>query len=333
MRRRTFITLAGGVAAPTILWPLAAPAQQAAALRRVAVLMGWSESDPEYHLRVDALIQGLAQAGWAEGRNVRFDVRWTNGDAERAHTLAKELVTLQPDVIIAGATPATAALQRETRTIPIVFAVVSDPVGAGFVASLSRPGGNITGFINVESAMVGKQAEILKEIAPHLTRAAVMFNPDTAPGRGAYFLESFEAAAKSLAVQPVVARVHNNAEIEAAVASMAADRGGVVGMTDSFMSVHRGALISAAARENVPAILDLPNFPREGGLISYGPSSLDLFRRAVPYVDRILRGAKPADLPVQVPVQFELLVNLKTAKALGLAVPPALLARADEVIE
>ncbi len=326
MNRRALMALLGGAAA----WPHVASAQQPGGMRRVGILMGWSESDPEYHLRVDAVIQGLAQAGWTEGRNISFDVRWTNGDVQRARSLAKELVALQPDVIIAGATPATAALQRETHTIPIVFAVVSDPVGTCFVASLARPGGNITGFINVESAMVGKQVELLRELAPRLTRVAIMFNPDTAPEGGAYFLGSFEAAAKSLAIDPVPARVHNDADIQAAVASIARDRGGIVGMTDSFMSVHRGALISSAARENVPAILDLPNFPREGGLISYGPSSLDLFRRAVPYVDRILRGAKPADLPVQVPV---LVVNIKTAKGLGLDVPLSLQQRADEVIE
>jgi putative tryptophan/tyrosine transport system substrate-binding protein len=330
MKRRDFITLLGGAAAA---WPLAARAQQGGTTRRIGVLMGWSENDPEYQSRIDAFVQVLAQLGWAEGRNLRVDVRWTNGDVERAGVLAKELVALQPDVILAGTTPVTAALQRETRTIPIVFAPVSDPVGAGFVASLSRPGGNITGFINVEAAMGGKWLELLKEVAPRLRRVAIMFNPNTAPGGGSYYLGPFEAAARSLAVEPTQARVHSDAEIESAIAALGREQAGLVVMDDSFMAIHRGTVTSQAARNNVPTIFSIVFAPGEGGLISYGTSSLDLFRRAATYVDRVLRGAKAGDLPVEIPTKFDLVINLKTAKALGLTIPEALLLRADEVIE
>jgi putative ABC transport system substrate-binding protein len=329
MRRRECITLLVGAAAA---WPLSARAQ-VERVRRIGILMGWSEGDPEYRVRVDAVVQGLAQLGWVEGRNVRFDVRWTNGVVGRAQALAEELVALQPDVIVAGGGPPPVALQRETRTIPIVFAVLSDPVGAGLVASLAHPGGNITGFAGSEASLVGKQLELLKEIAPRLTRVAIMFNPDTALRGGTYYLGPFEAAAKSLAVEPILARVHSDSDIEGAVASIGRERGGIVGMNDSFISVHRRTLIASAARESVPAIADVGGFPSEGGLMTYGPNNVDLFRRAVPYVDRILRGANPADLPVQLPTRFDLIINLKTAKALGLDVPPPLLTRADEVIE
>jgi putative ABC transport system substrate-binding protein len=329
MKRREFITLLGGAAA----WSVAARAQQDQRVRRIGVLMGWSESDPEYRARVIAFAQALAQSGWTDGQNVRIDVRWTNGDVERAGALAKELVALQPDVILASTTPSIAALQRETRTIPIVFAVLSDPVGAGFVASLPRPGGNITGFINIEASMGGKWLELLKEVAPRLRRVAIMFNPDTAPGGGSYYLAPFEAAARSLAVEPTQARVHSDAEIEAAITALGREQSGLVVMDDSFMSVHRGTVISLAARNSVPAIFSFSFSPKEGGLISYGINSVDLFRRAAAYVDRILRGAKPGDLPVQVPTQFEMVINLKAAKALGLTVPLTLQYAADEVIE
>jgi putative tryptophan/tyrosine transport system substrate-binding protein len=329
MRRRDLITILGGAAA----WPLAVRAQQAERVRRIGVLMGWSESDPEYRIRADALIQGLGELGWVQGRNVRFDVRWTNGDVGLTQPLAKELVALQPDAIVTGGGPPIVAMQRETRTIPIVFAVLSDPVGAGLVASLAHPGGNITGFINSEASLVGKQLELLKEVAPRLTRVAIMFNPDTATRGGAYYLGPFEAAAKSLAIEPITAPVRSDPDIEMVVAAIGRERGGIVGMNDSFISIHRRTLIVAAARESVPAIADVGGFPREGGLMTYGPNNVDLFRRAAPYVDRILRGAKPADLPVQLPTRFELAVNLKTANALGLTVPPTMLAIADEVIQ
>jgi putative ABC transport system substrate-binding protein len=330
MRRREFITFFGGAA---VAWPLSARAQQSGAVRRIGVLLGWSESDPEYRMRLDAFLQELAKSGWADGRNVRLDVRWTNGDVARAGVLAKELVALQPDVILVGTTPATAALQRETRTIPIVFAVVSDPVGAGFVASLPRPGGNITGFINIEAAMGGKWLELLKEVAPRLRRVAIMFNPDTAPGGGSYYLGAFEAAARRLAIETSQARVHSDAEIETAIAALGRQQAGLVVMDDSFTSTHRGAVISQAARSNVPTIFSPPFVAKEGGLISYGTNGLDLFRRAAGYVDRILRGAKAGDLPVELPTKFDLVINLKTAKALGLTITEALLLRADEVIE
>ena len=263
-----------------------------------------------------------------------MDVRWAAGNVDRMRMFAKELVDLQPDVILASTTPATAALQRETRTIPIVFVNVADPVGAGFVASLPRPGGNITGFINIEAAMAGKWLELLTEIAPGVKRAAIMFNPDTAPCGGSYYLPSFEAAARSFKVEPITAPVHSDAEIETVMTSLGREPGGgLVVMPDGFMFVHRAPIISLAARNNVPAVYSAPVFVRDGGLLSYGPDWADIFRRAASYVDRILRGAKPAELPVQLPVKFEMAVNLKTAKALGLTVPQSILLRADEVIE
>jgi putative tryptophan/tyrosine transport system substrate-binding protein len=331
MGRREFVALLGGAAAA---WPLAARAQQPERMRRIGVLMGWSESDPQFRSWIDTFVEGLAQLGWGDGRNVQMIVRWASGDVRRMRTFAKELVELQPDVILGGTTPVTAALQRETRTIPIVFVVVADPVGAGFVAGLPHPGGNITGFLNAEAAIGGKWLEMLKEIAPHVTRVAIMFNPDTAPLGGAYFLGSFEAAAQSLGVEPITAHVRSDDEIEAMITSLGGGQSGLVIMTDSFMGVHRGTVISLAARTKVPVIgADLPSFAREGGLLSYGASLRDIFRRAAPYVDRILRGANPGDLPVQAPVKYEMIINLKTAKALGLEVPPTLLALADEVIE
>jgi putative ABC transport system substrate-binding protein len=330
MRRRAFITLLGGAAA---VWPLAVRAQQPGSIRRIGVLTGWAESDPEAKADLAAFVRGLAQLGWADGRNVRIDYRWANGDVDRMRTFAKELAELRPDVILANTTPATVALQRETRTIPIVFVIVSDPVGSGFVKSLPNPGGNITGFINIEASLGGKWLELLKEIAPAVRRVAIMFNPDTAPGGGSYFLSPFEVAARSIAVEPITAPVRSDAEIENVISSLGREQGGLVLMTDGYMTVHRGLIISLAARKHVPAIYAESFSAKDGGLLSYGANSLDIFRHAVPYVDRILRGVTPGDLPVQVPSLFELVINLKTAKALGLTVPPSLLAIADEVIE
>jgi ABC-type uncharacterized transport system substrate-binding protein len=330
MNRRDFITLGSAAAA----WPLAAGAQQPERMRRIGVLMAFDENDPKTKDWLSNFTQGLAELGWTDGRTVRMDVRWAAGSVDRMRTFAKELVQLQPDLIVAGATPATAALQRETRAIPIVFVVVSDPVGAGFVAGLPRPGGNITGFTNVEAAMGGKWLAMLKEIAPRVRRVAIMFNPDTAPGGGAFFLGPFEAAARSLAVEPIMARVRSDVEIEAVIALLESEQAGLVVMPDSFMQVHQATVISLTARNNVPAIgADLPSFAKEGGLLSYGANFPDIFRRAAPYVDRILRGANPGDLPVQAPTKYELAINLKTAKALGLNVPDRLIATADEVIE
>jgi putative tryptophan/tyrosine transport system substrate-binding protein len=263
-----------------------------------------------------------------------MDIRWTAANVDRARMHAKELVDLQPDVILAESTPVTAALQRETRTIPIVFAYVSDPVGAGFVAGLPRSGGNITGFIGIEAAMGGKWLQLLMEIAPGAKRVAAMFNPDTAPGGGSYYLPAFEAAARTFKVEPIVSRVHSEAEIETVMTSLGREpRGGLVVMPDGFMYVHRAPIILLAARYNVPAVYYNNFFSKDGGLLSYGADAVDIHRRSASYVDRILRGAKPAELPVQVPTKFEMAVNLKTAKALGLTVPQSILLSADEVIE
>jgi len=300
LKRREFITLLGGAGAA---WPLATHGQQPERMRRVGALMAFSESNPEHRSLIDTFMQGLTRLGWVEGRNVQIDVRWAGGDVGRMRAFAKQLAEQQPDVILAGTTPVTAALQRETRTIPIVFVIVSDPVGAGFVAGLPRPGGNITGFTN-EPVTAGK------------------------------WLGMLEAAARSLAVEPIVVRIRSDAEIEAELASLGREQAGLITMPDAFMAVHQTTIISAAARNNVPAIgADLPNFAKEGGLLSYGASFPDIFRRAAPYVDRILRGANPADLPVQAPTKYELVINLKTAKALGLTVPDKLLALADKVID
>jgi putative ABC transport system substrate-binding protein len=330
MRRREFITLLGGAAT----WPLSARAQQPERMRRIGVLMDRDENDPDGKAELSGFTQGLAELGWTDGRNLRMDFRWAADNVDRMRIFAKELVGLQPDVILASTTPGTAALQRETRTIPIVFAAVADPVGDGFVAGLPRPGGNLTGFIFTEAAMAGKWLELLTEIAPGVKRAAMMFNPDTSPGGGSYFLPPFEAAARSLKVAPIAAPVHSDAEIETLMTSLAREpRGGLVVIGDAFMQVHRAPTILLAARNNVPAVYNRSVFARDGGLLSYGPDQVDTFRRAASYVDRILRGANPADLPVQLPVKFEMFLNAKTAKALGLAVPPSILLRADEVIE
>ena len=330
MQRRDFITLLGGAAA----WPIAARAQQRGLLRRIGVLMSWDESDPEIKTFFSSFMQGLAKSGWTDGGNVQMEVRWAGGNVDRLRMFAKELVDLQPDVILATSTPATAALQQATRAIPIVFAGISDPVGAGFVASLSRPGGNITGFINMEGAFGGKWLEVLKEIAPDIKRAAIMFNPDTAPAGGSYYLPSFDAAARKLKVEPIAARVRSVAEIETVITSLGREPGGsLVVMPDAFMETHRGQIILFAARNNVPTVYSLSVFARNGGLLSYGADRVDIFRRSASYVDLILRGAKPAELPVQLPFKYEMTVNAKTAKSLGLDVPLFFQQRADEVIE
>jgi putative tryptophan/tyrosine transport system substrate-binding protein len=330
MKRREFIAGLAGAAA----WPVVAQAQQGGPVRRIGVLMPYEENDPEAKAQLSAFTQGLAELGWTDGRNIRMDVRWAAGDVDRMRVLAKELVALQPDVILASTTAVTAALQRETRTIPIVFAAVADPVGDGFVAGLSRPGGNITGFITIEGAIAGKWVELLTEMAPRTMRAAIMFNPDTSPGGGTYFQPAFEAAARALKVAPIAAPVHNDAEIETFITSLGREPGAaLVANLDAFMYIHRATTILLAARTNVPALFSASAAVRDGGLLSYGPYFADIHRRAAPYVDRILQGEKPADLPVQVPTKFEMAVNLKTAKALGLAVPQSILLRADEVIE
>jgi putative ABC transport system substrate-binding protein len=330
MRRREFIMLIGGAAA----WPLAARAQQGERMRHIGVLMATAENDLQGKANLSGFRQGLAELGWAEGRNVRMEFRWAPTSVDQMRAFAKELVDLQPDMILANTTPAITALQRETRAIPIIFAAISDPVGPGFVASLSRPGGNVTGFINFEASIAGKWLELLTEITPGIGRAAIMFNPDTAPYVRSYFLPAFEAAARSLNVTPVVAPVRGEAEIEQIITSLGQESGsGLVIMPDSFTLRYRAAIILLAARNSVPTIYNASGFVKDGGLLSYGSDFVDIYRRVAAYADRILKGTKPDELPVQVPTKFELAVNLKTAKALGLDVPPNLLARADEVIE
>jgi putative ABC transport system substrate-binding protein len=328
LRRREFIAALGGAAA----WPLAARAQQGERVRRVGVLMPSDENDPEYKTRLSAFTQALADLGWIDGRNARIDLRWAGTDNNRIRALAQELVGPQPDAILTTSTPATVAVQRETRTIPIVFASIGDPVASGLVARLDHPSGNITGFANNEASLGGKWPELLSEIAPGLKRAAIMFNPDTSPA--SLYMPSLETAARSLKVVPIMALVHGDAEIETAINAVGREPGGgLVVMSDTFTNVHQAPIISAAARNNVPAVYWQSDFARDGGLLSYGVDRVDTWRRAVSYVDRILRGAKPGELPVQLPTKFEMAVNLKTAKALGLAVPPSIMLRADEVIE
>ena len=330
MRRRQFITLIGSAAA----WPLAARAQSSNRMRRIGVLMGYAESDPEAKGFFTGFMQTLADLGWIDGRNLQMNVRWAPGSVDRMRSFAKELVELHPDVILANSTPVTAALQRETRTIPIVFAVASDPVGSGFVASLARPGGNITGFSIAEPSLPGKWMELLMEITPGLQRAAMMFNPDTAAYVSSYYLPSFEAAAQSLKVAPITARVRSDVEIETVITSLGREPGGgLLVMPDNFMTIHRAQIISLAARNNVPAVYQLPVNVGDGGLLSYGADFADVFRRAASYVDRVLHGTMPSELPVQMPTKYIIALNAKTAKALGLTVPPTLLTRADEVIE
>ncbi len=331
MRRREFITLIGRAVAA---WPLTARAQLSERTRRIGALIGTPESDPESQARVAALREGFVQRGWSEGRNLRVDYRWAGTDPSRIRSFAAELVATAPEVIFAHSTPVTSGLLQATRSIPIVFASVSDPVGDGFVASFAQPGGNVTGFTNVEASMGGKWVEILKELAPAVTRMGFLFNPTTAPGGGSYFLRRFEAAAPSFQVQPIAMPVEDLADIERALASLGAGgNGGLVVNSDIFAARNRAAIIAAAARQRVPAIYPFILFVADGGLVAYGADGKDLFRRAAAYVDRILKGEKPADLPVQAPVKFELAVNLKAARVLGLNVPATLLATADEVIE
>jgi ABC-type uncharacterized transport system substrate-binding protein len=330
VRRREFITLLGGAA---VAWPLAAGAQQPERIRRIGVLMSFAESDPQAQARVAAFRKGLQMLGWAEDRNVRIDIRWAASDAVLMQRFAKELVALQPDLILSHNTPTTASLLQHTRTIPIVFVVVSDPVGSGFVASFPQPGGNVTGFTNIEPTMAGKWLQLLKEIAPSVTRVALLFNPATAP-YAEYYLGPFKAAAASLASEMIAAPVRDTSELESAIAAQArAPNGGLVVMTDSFLVAHRAEITSLAARYRLPAVYPFRFFVELGGLMSYGNDLFDSFRRAATYADRILKGATPNELPVQAPVKFELVLNLKTAKALGLDVPFHLQQRADEVIE
>jgi ABC-type uncharacterized transport system substrate-binding protein len=329
MRRREFITFLGGAVAA---WPLAARAQQLERMRRVGVLMSVAADDSQSSARITAFAQGLQQFGWTDGRNVRIEYRWAGGDAERFRKYAAELVALAPDVILANSSTAVAAFLQATRSVPIVFVGIVDPVGAGFVDSLARPGGNTTGFTLFEYGMSGKWLEQLKEIAPRVTRVAVFRDPSLASGGGQ--LGAIQSVAPSFGVELSPVGVRDAGEIERAVTAFArGSNGGLIVTGSTSARAHRELIIKLAGQHRLPAVYSDRVFVTGGGLISYGPDRVDPFRRAAGYIDRILTGEKPADLPVQAPTKYELVINLKTAKALGLEVPPTLLARADEVIE
>ena len=330
MRRREFVTFVGGA----VLCPLAAHAQQLERMRLIGVLMGYAESDSEAQAQIAAFRDGLQKLGWMEGHNTRIDTRWaTSADAAAMQRFAKELVALQPDVILASSTPTTTALLQQTRTIPIVFAAVGDPIGSGFVASFPRPGGNVTGFITVEGSLGGKWLELLKEIAPRVNRIAFLLNPATATYAESYLI-AFNAAAASVAAEAIVAPVHDRSEFDTVIAAQAREpNSGLIVIADAFTVAYRVEITSLAARYRLPAIYPFRLFAEVGGLLSYGVDLTDNFRRAATYVDRILKGEKPSELPVQAPTKYELVINLKTAKALGLDVPLFLQQRADEVIE
>ncbi|HLI98944.1 MAG TPA: ABC transporter substrate-binding protein [Bradyrhizobium sp.] len=330
MKRREFIAALGGAAASV---PFAARAASDS-MRRIAALMDTSENNAEGLARIAAFRQGLARLGWTEGQNIRIDVRWGSGDIERTRNLAAEIVHMSPDAIFVYAKAQLAPVSRETRTIPIVFVGASAPVEDGYVESFSRPGGNITGFTQYESSMAGTWLEQLKEIAPAIARVAIITNPETASLRGAFYLREFEAAAAKFGVEPITKFVHNAGEIEAALVALGGAPGsGLIVAPETFTTAYRELIIALAEKNKVPAIYGLRQFPASGGLMSYGPDTIDTVRRATSYVDRILRGEKPAGLPVQAPTKFEFVVNARTAKALGLTISPAMMVRADEVIE
>ena len=330
MKRREFITLLGGAAAA---WPLATRAQQGERVRRVGVLMPFAEDDPEARSSIDALRQGLLKFGRREEHNPKIEYRFV-AEPSALKPAAAELVALAPEVIVSRATPATTALKAATTKIPIIFTVVVDPASIGFVQSWARPGANITGFANFEPSMAGKWLEVLKEAAPGITRAAILFNPNTAPNRGATFLGPFAVAARELRLEVNPAAFGNEAELEPIFAALERQApAGLIAMPDLSTALHRDRIIALAAQHRIPASYPFRYFTSRGGLISYGADTIDLHFRAASYVDRILRGATPAELPVQQPSKFELVINLKTAKALGLEISPQLLARADEVIE
>jgi putative tryptophan/tyrosine transport system substrate-binding protein len=330
MRRREFITLLGGAVA----WPLASRAQQGERVRRIGVLMGIAVGDQQTRPYLQGFQRALQELGWIEGRNIQVDYRFGASDVDRMQRFAKDLVNSQPDLIVGHTTPGTAALARETKIIPIIFVVVSDPVGSGFVANLSRPGGNMTGFINIEASMGGKWVEFLKEVSPRIRRAAFIYNPQTAPH--SYYLGPFEAAARSLGLEPMPSPVRSADDIEAVIRGLGEKPdSGLAVMPDTFTSTLQvyDLIISLAARHRVPAIYPYRYMAAAGGLLSYGTDNADLFRRTPTYIDRVLKGAKPAELPVQLPIKFEFVVNLKTARALDIDVPLKLRAFADELIE
>jgi putative tryptophan/tyrosine transport system substrate-binding protein len=331
IRRREFVILLGGSAAAA--WPLAARAQQSERIPRTGVLWPFAENDPEASARVTALRQGLAQFGWTEGRNVQLEHRWSGSDADSIRKLARELVDLRPDLILTSTTPVTAAVLRETRTIPVIFVQVGDPVGSGFVASFPRPGGNTTGFNNLPLTLTSKWLELLMEVVPRTVRVMCLFDPPTAPYAQRFF-EVFKAAASSIGVEAVASPVHEPAEIETVIAAFAREPdSGLIVLPSAFMLTNRDLVVALAAQHRLPAVYPYRYFTTRGGLISYGNVAADAYRQAATYIDRILRGAKPADLPVQMSVKYELVVNLKTARAMGLTIPESFLVRADEVIE
>ncbi|SHN78007.1 ABC transporter substrate-binding protein [Bradyrhizobium erythrophlei] len=330
MKRREFITLVGGAAT---IWPLATRAQQAGPVRRIGILMGGAESDKEGQSSVAAFREGLRKLGWMEGRNSEIDIRWAAADVELMKRFAKELVALQPDLILTSTTPAAAAMLQQTRTISVIFVLVADPVGSGFVTSLPRPGGNATGFTPIVSSLGGKWVELLKEIAPRVARITLVFNRPTATFVDGY-LPTFKTAAASLGAETIVAPFNDMPTLESLLTTEAREpNSGLVVIPDAFTQQHRAEITALAARFHLPAVYWSRSFAEAGGLISYGPYLIDEYQRAASYADRILKGAKPSELPVQAPVKFEMVVNLKTAKALGLDVPPSLLAAANEVIE
>jgi putative tryptophan/tyrosine transport system substrate-binding protein len=329
MRRREFFTVLG----MAMSWPLTARAQQPERMRRLGVLSSLAETDPEAQVWDAAFRKRLIELQWIDGRNLHIDYRWGAGSVDRMHLLAKELVGLNPDVLVSISTPATAALQAETRTIPIVFAWVSDPVGSGFVSSLAHPGGNITGFLNIEASVVGKWLTLLREIAPQVSRIGFLYNPQTAPF-ARYYLDTFRAASATLAREAIDGPVHSTEEVEAFMTKLGGEAGaGLFVMSDTSMMVYRKTIYSLAERYRLPTIYPYRVFAAEGGLMSYGVDVADLLRGAASYIDRILRGEKPNELAVQQPTRFELVINVKTAKALGLTIPTSMLVAAEEVIE
>ena len=329
MQRREFITLLGSAA---VAWPLAARAQRPERSRLIGVLMtSFAEADPEGQARITAFLATFREFGWVDGRNCRIVIRWAGGDLERMGRFAKELIALQPDVVLVMATPALMAMQRITKTVPIVFVQISDPVSSGFVVNMARPGGNLTGFANFEAAMGGKWLELLKNVAPHVTRVAILI-AGTAANHA--FWNSAQAAAALVGVSLIAAEVHNSSGVERAIAAFAAEQnGGLIVLPDPVFNTLRNSIVEWTARHQLPAIYPFPFYARAGGLLSYGIDQIDQFRGAARYVDRILKGEKPGDLPVQAPTKFELVINLRTAKALRLTIPPSLLVAADEVIE
>jgi len=330
IRRREFIGALGSTAAA---WPLAVSAQQPERIRRIGLLVPLSEADPEAQSRVRAFRFGLRDLNWLEGRNIHVDYRFSAGDPMRIKEQAAELVSLAPDVIVGNGTPVLAALRQATTSIPIVFSVVNDPMGQGFVSSMSHPGGNITGFSFIDFPIIGKWIAMLKDVSPNLSRVALMFDPDTSPYYDVY-LRSFERVPRSIAVEISAAPVRDETEVEQTIAKLGRETGsGLIAGSDTFIVVHREAILRSVKTHGVPALSPYRQFVHEGGLMSYGPDTADIFRRAGAYVDRILRGANPGDLPIDEPAKFDFVVNLRTARSLGVAISPDFISAANEVIE